>query len=112
MSYSFRPHGLYPARLLCPQNSLGQNSGVDCHALLQGIFPTQKLNPGLQHCRQILYHLSYQGSHLQICSLSLSLSLSSSIWGLNNVNINMLDVALSISSTILSFKILFSVQLE
>ena len=32
--------------------------GVDCHAPLQGIFPTQGSNPGLQHCRQILYHLS------------------------------------------------------
>ena len=30
--------------------------------LLQGIFPTQGLNPGLPHCRQILYRLSYQGS--------------------------------------------------
>ena len=33
-----------------------------CHFLLQGIFPTQELNPGLQHCRQILYHLSHQES--------------------------------------------------
>ena len=33
-----------------------------CHALLQGIFPTQGSNPGLPHCRQILYHLSHQGS--------------------------------------------------
>ena len=33
------------------------------HSLLQGIFLTQGSNPGLLHCRQILYHLSYQGSH-------------------------------------------------
>ena len=33
-----------------------------CHALLQGIFPTQGSNPDLRHCRWILYHLSYQGS--------------------------------------------------
>ena len=39
-----------------------KNTGVVCHALLQGIFPTQGLNPGLPHCRQILYHLSHQGS--------------------------------------------------
>ena len=39
----------------------GKNTGVGCHALLQGIFPTQGLNSGLLHCR-ILYHLSYQGS--------------------------------------------------
>ena len=42
----------------CP----GENNGVGCHALLQGIFPTQGLIPGLMHCRQILYHLSHQGS--------------------------------------------------
>ena len=35
---------------------------MSCHALVQGIFPTQGLNPGLPHCRQILYHLSHQGS--------------------------------------------------
>ena len=38
--------------------SPGMNNGVGCHAFLQGIFPTQGLNPGLLHCRQILYHLS------------------------------------------------------
>ena len=37
----------------------GKNTGVGCHALLLGIFPTQGLNPGLSHCRQILYHLSH-----------------------------------------------------
>ena len=35
---------------------------MDCHFLLQGIFPTQGSNPGLPHCRQMLYHLSHQGS--------------------------------------------------
>ena len=38
----------------------GKNTGVNCHFLLQGIFPTQELNPGLLCCRQILYLLSYQ----------------------------------------------------
>ena len=42
--------------------SPGKNTGVGCHALLQGIFPTQGLNPGLPHCRQPLYSLSHQGS--------------------------------------------------
>ena len=42
-------------------NSPGKNTGVGCHALLQGIFPTQGLNPGLPHCRQILNQLSYPG---------------------------------------------------
>ena len=45
-------------------DSPGKNTGVGCHALLQGIFPTQGLNPGLPHCRQILYRLSHQGSLL------------------------------------------------
>ena len=37
-----------------------QNTWVDSLSLLQGIFPTQRLNPGLPHCRWILYQLSYQ----------------------------------------------------
>ena len=36
-----------------------RRSPVGCHFLLQGIFPTQGLNLGLQHCRQVLYHLSH-----------------------------------------------------
>ena len=48
--------------LLCPWNSPGKNTGVNSHSLLQGIFPTEGLNPGLLHCRQILNHLSHQGS--------------------------------------------------
>ena len=43
-------------------DSPGKNTEVGCHALLQGIFPTQGSNPGLPHCRWILYHLSHQGS--------------------------------------------------
>ena len=46
-------------------DSPGKNTGVYCHALLQGIFLTQGLNPGLLHYGQILYHLSHQGSPLQ-----------------------------------------------
>ena len=38
---TLRPHGLQPARLLCPWDSPGKNTGVGCHALLHGIFPTQ-----------------------------------------------------------------------
>ena len=43
-------------------DSPGKATGVGCHALLQGIFPTQGLNPGFPHHRWILYHLSHQGS--------------------------------------------------
>ena len=50
------------ARLLCPWNFQGKNTGVDSHSLLQGIFLTQGLIPGLLHCSQILYYLSQQGS--------------------------------------------------
>ena len=39
-----------------------KNTGLGCHALLRGIFPTQGSNPGLLHFRQVLYHLSHEGS--------------------------------------------------
>ena len=53
---TLRPCRLQPARLLCPWGFSGKNTGVGCHALLQGIFLTQALNPHLLHCRQILCH--------------------------------------------------------
>ena len=59
---SLRPHGLEPARLLCPWNSPSKNTGAGCYSLLQWIFLTQGSNLGLLHCRQILYHLSHQES--------------------------------------------------
>ena len=43
-------------------DSLGKNTRVGCYALFQGIFPTQRSNLGLPHCRWILYSLSHQGS--------------------------------------------------
>ena len=46
-------HGILQARI----------TGVGCHFLLQGIFPTQGSNLGLPHCRQTLYHLSHRGSY-------------------------------------------------
>ena len=57
MSNSFPPHRLYS-----PWNSPGQNTGVGSCSLVQGIFPSQGLNPDLPHCRQILHQLSQQGS--------------------------------------------------
>ena len=56
VSDSLQPHGLYS-----PWNSPGQNTGVGSLSLLQGIFSTQGSNPGLPHCRQILYQLSRRG---------------------------------------------------
>jgi len=57
MSDSLPPHGLQS-----PWNSPDQNTGVGNLALLQGIFPTQELNPVLLHFRQILYKLSHKSS--------------------------------------------------
>ena len=47
MSDSLLPYGLWPARLLCPWDSPGKNTGVGCHVFLQRIFSTQWSNPGL-----------------------------------------------------------------
>ena len=47
VSNSLRPHGLQPARLLCPWDFPGKKTGVGCHFLLQGIFPTQVSNLSL-----------------------------------------------------------------
>ena len=55
MSNSLRHHRLQPTRLLCPWGFSCKSNGVGCHALLQGIFPTQGLNLHLQPCRWILY---------------------------------------------------------
>ena len=61
------PHGLQPSRLLCPCDSAGKNTGVDCHFLLQGIFPTQRQNPhllSLLHWQAGSSPLSHLGSPL------------------------------------------------
>ena len=68
------PH-TYTARLLWSWGSPGKNTGVGCQSLLQGIFPTQGLNLGLLHCRQILYHLSHQGNPINsICRFNFKFS--------------------------------------
>ena len=56
-SDSLKPHGLRPA-----WDSPGNNTGMGCYALLQGIFPTQTSNPNLLHCWQTLYCLNHQQS--------------------------------------------------
>ena len=57
LSDSLQTHGLY-----IPWNSPGQNTEVGSLSLPQGILLTQGSNPGLWHCRRILYQLSYKGS--------------------------------------------------
>ena len=60
MSDSSRPHG--PTRLLCAWEFSGKNTGLGCHFLLQGIFPTQGLNLRLLHWQADILPLSYLGS--------------------------------------------------
>ena len=57
-----------------PRSSPGQNIGVGSLSLLQGIFPTQGSNPGLLHCRRILYQLSHKGSPKYRINISDTLS--------------------------------------
>ena len=70
MSNSLHPHGLYS-----PWNSPGQSTGVGSLSLLQRIFPTQGLNPGLSHCRRILYQPRRKGSPASLCWGKLAFSL-------------------------------------
>ena len=82
ISDSLRPHGLYS-----PWNSPGQNIGVGSLSLLQGIFPTQGLNPGLLHCRWILYRAMRKPickicclTHFLVCLLKFSCRLALILW--------------------------------
>ena len=59
-----RAHGLQPARLLSPWDFPGRNTAVGCHFLLQGIFPTQGLNPSLLRRQADSLPLNHQGSPL------------------------------------------------
>ena len=74
MSDSLRPHGLSPTRLLCPWHFPGKSTGVSCHFLLQGIFPTQGSNPCLLHCRRILHRWATRKAHLLVSHVP-------NIWG-------------------------------
>ena len=56
------PHDCSPPGSYVHGNSPGKNTGVGCDVLLQGIFPTQRSNPGFLHCRQIVYQQCHQGS--------------------------------------------------
>ena len=65
-SHSVMSDSLWTNGLYNPWNSPGQNTGLGSLSLLQGILPTQGSNPGLPHCRWILYQLSYQGSPIYV----------------------------------------------
>ena len=64
-----------------------KNTWVGCHALLQRIFPTQESNPGIPHCREILYHLSH-----------------STVWLLLNIRRSSLIVVNTLSRELYDFK--------
>ena len=82
MSDYLWPHGLYS-----PWNSPGQNTGVGSLSLLQGIFPTQGLNPGLPLCRRILYQLSHKGSPRKLEWVAYPFS-SRSSWPMNRSGVS------------------------
>ena len=63
MSNCLWPHGLLPTRIICPWDSSGKNTGVGCHAFLQGIFLIQGSNLHLLLGRQILYHWATREAH-------------------------------------------------
>ena len=81
-SHSVRYDSLWPHGLYRPWNSSGLNTGMDSHSLLQGIFPTQKFNQGLPHCRWIFYQLSHQGSPNMFEWVAYSFSSRSSLPGI------------------------------
>ena len=62
---SLEPMDCSPPGPFVHGDSPGKNTAVGCHVLLQGIFPTQGSNRGLQHCRRILYRLSHQDKNKQ-----------------------------------------------
>ena len=69
VSDSLQSHGLWPARLLCPWDFPGKNTGVDCYFLFQATFLTQVWNPrllGLLNCRKILYCWATGEGHREI----------------------------------------------
>ena len=70
-SNSLRLHGLQPARVLCPWDSPGKNTGVGCHTLLQGIFPTQGSDSVLLHYKPgsspVKTHITFSVAVLYKC---------------------------------------------
>ena len=57
-----QPCGLWPARLLCPWDFPGKNTGLGCYFFIQGIFPTQRSNPRLLHWQADSLPLSHEGN--------------------------------------------------
>ena len=89
VSDSLRSHGLYSARSSVYGDAPGYSTRVGCHALLQGIFPTQGSNPGVPHYRRIPYCLSHQGSPSLLYIVG-SLSLLQGIFPAQELNLGLL----------------------
>ena len=98
MSDSLQPNGLQPIRLLCPWNTPGKNTRVGCHSTLQGVFPTQGLNLSLLHYRQILHHLSHQGSPFRIYPVFLHCSYSCECIRDKYIQFNSIQFSISVMS--------------
>ena len=71
---------------------------LECHALLQGIFPTQGMNPYLPHCRWILYHLSHQRSPYS-CTKVRSAGQTFFVWGSKRITLALWAGLISVSTT-------------
>ena len=83
MSNSFQSHRLQPSRLLCPWDSPSKDAGMDCHALLQGIFQIRGSNLSflwLLHCRWILYHWATGKPHSYIRLVAMAPHSSTLAW--------------------------------
>ena len=84
VSNSLQPHGLQPARLLCPWDSPGNSTGVGCHALLQRIFPTQGSNPSVLHLPALAGRFFTTSTSLEIPHPPLKLFFSIAFWLMEN----------------------------
>ena len=79
-SHSVMSNSLWPHRLYSPWNSSGPNTGVGSLSLLQQIFPTQKSNWGLLHCKPILYQLNQVSTITSLLIISIILKIIHYAW--------------------------------
>ena len=80
VSDSLRPYGLYPAGLLCPWDSPGENTRVGFRTLPQGNFLTEHMSPEAPALQAGSLPLSHQGSQAQFLAISLPALSTSSMW--------------------------------
>ena len=101
------PKAWFSESPICPWDFPGKNTGVGCHFLLQGIFLNQESNPGLLHCRQILYWLSYERNLGVVLNSTLFLnqtlsSMPSNLWFPHFI---LLEKAMATHSSTLAWRI-------